>query len=214
MGGADLDLHVHRPGTTSNWFMVPGMTSNNPDDCNYSNCTPDEYDPFLVFLNPPQPNWGYATTPLANCQGAPTTPLGDSWTKWGKCYDPRLDIDNVNTLGRPENTNIDDPKNGDTFRALIHYFGQDGQTSTNQVEEHPIVNIYCGGTLTASFGQAPDTLSGFNFGSGWNMGQMWRVADVQAIVNGNGVTTGCNVTALHAPGMNSGYWTTNNDSTY
>jgi hypothetical protein len=202
---------VHRSGSKTAWFGPIG--SGNPDDCNFSNCTPDEYNPLFAAFNPPQPNWGYANTPLANCQGAPTTALGSSWAQIGSCHDPRLDIDNIDTQGRPENTNIDNPNGGDTFRALVHYYGQDSMSSINMVEQHPIVNVYCGGVLTASFGQAPNTLTGFNFGMGWDAGQMWRVADVTATVNA-GVTTGCKVTALHPPGMNAGYWITTGSDTY
>jgi hypothetical protein len=214
-GGADLDLHVHRSGTNTDWFTTqPGaFGASNPDDCNYSDCTVDAYSPPQNIFVPP-PNWGYATTNINNCSGAPTSPMGNSWVGLGLCEDPRLDIDNISTPGRPENTNIDDPNNGDTFRAMVHYYGQDGSTSQNTVDEHPIVNIYCGGVLTASFGQAPDILMGFNFGSGWDAGQMWRVADVNAMVDNTGKTTGCTVTAIHPPGMNMGFYVTNNDTSY
>jgi hypothetical protein len=121
-------------------------------------------------------------------------------------------MDNIDTPGRPENTNIDNPKDKDTFRAMVHYFGQDSATSTANVDEHPMVNIYCGGNLVATFGQAPDLVMGFNNGAGWNAGQMWRVADVQAHVAG-GVTT-CTVTAIHPAGMMSGYSVTTNDTSY
>jgi hypothetical protein len=35
----DIDLHVHRPGTTTNWFSTTGSDSNvNRDDCHFVNC--------------------------------------------------------------------------------------------------------------------------------------------------------------------------------
>ncbi|HTP26284.1 MAG TPA: hypothetical protein VMK12_11560, partial [Anaeromyxobacteraceae bacterium] len=67
-------------------------------------------------------------------------------------HSPRLDIDNITTLGKPENINIDDPNDGDTFRVGVHYYGNHGGD-----EVHPLVNVYCGGNLLATFGQAPDT---------------------------------------------------------
>ena len=77
-----------------------------------------------------------------------------------------------------------------------------------------MVNVYCGGTLKATFGKAPNTLTGFKTGSGYGKGLLWRVADVQAIVDASGNTTDCTVTAIHPPGTSSGYYTTNNDLTY
>jgi hypothetical protein len=130
----------------------------------------------------------------------------------GYCHNPRLDIDNVgNAPGTPENINIDNAKNGDVFRAAVHYYRNVGTTSV----EHPLLNIYCGGTLKASFGKAPNTLAGFNTGKAYNAGQLWRVADVKAIVDAMGNTTDCTVTALHPPATPTmGYWLTTGDMTY
>jgi hypothetical protein len=218
--GADLDLHVHRSGTTTAWFgkQQGANQTINPDDCYYYNCKASEY-PVIPLFSPPPPNWGYTNSPIAACIGSPE---GTTWMSGlGACANPRLDIDNVSDVGKPENTNIDNPKNADSFRALVHYYGQDGVTSSNTLEEHPMVNIYCGGVLKATYGQAPNTLSCaagsntcFNNGAGWNTGQMWRVADVAAIVNAAGVTTDCTVTAIHPPGTMSGYYVTNNNTAY
>jgi hypothetical protein len=43
---------------------------------------------------------------------------------------------------------------------------------------------------------------------------MWRVADVVSQVDGMGVTTGCEVVPLRAPGMTGGYFLTRNDPSY
>jgi hypothetical protein len=222
-GGADLDLHVHRPGTTTVWFGA-SISKPNTDDCDYLDCNPDAYTctPVPPFITCPLPAWGNAVSPLAECQGAPATAGGNSWsTVNAMCPNPRQDIDNIDTVGRPENVDIDNPKNGDSFRAMVHYYGQDGSTTTTKVEEHPIVNVYCGGKLKATYGQAPNPLGPcpgaacFNTGSGWASGLMWRVADVKAIVDASGNTTDCTVTALHptaTPTM--GYDVTNNDTSY
>ena len=130
----------------------------------------------------------------------------------GYCHNPRLDIDNVGLApGTPENINIDNAKNGDVFRAAVHYY-----RNSTTTDEHPMLNIYCGGNLKATYGQAPNLVTGFNNGQGWNAGQIWRVADVKAIVDPSGVTTDCTVTALHpaAPAGNTNYWVTTNDMTY
>jgi hypothetical protein len=117
----------------------------------------------------------------------------------GYCRNPRLDIDNIFTVGKPENTSIDSPANGDQFRALVHYYGG------GPLETHPLVNIYCGGHLKATYGQAPNQLSGFATSGGWAAGDMWRVADVTASVNAMGETTGCTITALHPAGTATGF---------
>jgi hypothetical protein len=135
------------------------------------------------------------------------------------CHNPRLDVDNIMTVGEPENTNISDPNDGDSFRVLVHYYGQDGGTSSNHVQEHPIVNIYCGGVLKTSYGQSPNTLGPcpgptcFDYGTGWNAGQMWRVADVKVSVSG-GKVTDSNVTAIQPAGATSGYSVTVDNTTY
>jgi hypothetical protein len=218
--GADLDLHVHRSGTTTTWSMVTQnvwygtITSVNTDDCSYLDCTVGTYVSGSGY-----PNWGYAQTPLSNCSGAKN---GNQWvnTAGKDCYNPRLDNDNIDALGVAENTNVDKPKNGDTLRAMVHYYGQgDGAGYSNpnskNIEEHPIVNVYCGGNLVATYGQAPNQLSGFN--QGWGdptLGYMWRVADVTAQVDGSGNTTGCTVKAIHPPSMNTGFYVTKDNTAY
>jgi hypothetical protein len=224
-GGADLDLHVHRSGTTSTWITVPvaKKLAVNTDDCDWIDCNPNAY----AVLSP-RANWGYTASNISQCSGAPATvPQGNTWiATTNNCPNPRLDVDNISIVGRPENANIDNPGNGDSFRAMVHYYGQDGTQSTNPVEQHPIVNIYCGGTLKASYGQAPNALGPcpgatcFNNGTGYpgaqatQPGQVWRVADVKAVVDATGNTTDCTVTAIHPPAALSGYYITNNDLTY
>ncbi len=172
----------------------------------------------------PLPNWGYPTSPIAMCEQSPS---GMVFKNMGlQCNNPRLDIDNYNSIGKPENTNIDTPNNNDTFRVMVHYYGQNGLTtgSLNDVEEKPIVNIYCGGTLRATYGQAPNTLGPcpgptcFNHGDGLPLmgddAQIWRVADVRAQVDATGKTTGCVINALHPPGAATGYWVTTKGVTY
>lgn len=202
-GTDDLDLHVHKPGTTTNWFTTGG-TADNTDDCFYRNCKASEYPSPTPPATAPQ--WGYPNSPIAECSGSPE---GMTWqTGLMACHNPRLDIDNISTPGKPENTNIDNPHNGDVFRAAVHYY-------TGSTEEHPIVNVYCNGNLLATYGQAPNQLSGFNNGQHYNKGLLWRVADVKAMVDAMGTTTGCTVTPLHPPATPTmGFWVTNNDMTY
>ncbi|HEY3356570.1 MAG TPA: MopE-related protein [Polyangia bacterium] len=196
-GQTDIDLHVHKPGTTTPWFSttLTGTDTNN-DDCYYMNCKP----PATAMTG-----WGYANTSVDECKGAPA-PGGATWTGLGYCRNPRLDIDNISTPGVAENANVDNPNDGNTFRVMVHYYSGSKVT-------HPLVNVYCGGRLTSTYGAAPDVVGGFSSGGSWGAGTMWRVADVTTHVTA-GTTTGCDVTPLHPAGQTSGYNVTNNDRTY
>jgi|JI10StandDraft_1071094.scaffolds.fasta_scaffold05473_4 hypothetical protein len=181
----DIDLHLHRPGTTTDWFS-------NTDDCYYSNCKAG---------STAAPNWGYANSPLAECVGGPE---GSQWQTLGYCRNPRLDIDSISNNGVPENINVDVPGNGESFRVMAHYYSGTGVV-------HPLVNIYCGGTLRATYGGPGNQLTNFD-SSGSTAGDMWRVVDAQLMVVG-GVTVDCTLTPLHPPGEMTGYWV-NNVRTY
>ena len=181
-GTTDIDLHLHRPGTTTDWFT-------SADDCYYGNCKAGSFGP---------PNWGYANSPLSECVGGPE---GAQWQTVGSCRNPRLDIDSISANGVPENINVDNPLNGQTFRVMAHYYSGTGVA-------HPMVNVYCGGYLRGSYGAAPDVLTTFDL-SGPTTGDIWRVVDASVQVNGAGVTTNCFLNPLHPPGMMTGYWVTN-----
>jgi hypothetical protein len=180
----DIDTHVHRPDSTATYF--------GPDTCYFSNCAAGG-----------SLNWGYANSPLTECQGGPQ---GAAWTALGYCRNPRLDIDSIRRNGVPENINIDVPQNNKTYRVMINYYG--GSNAAN-----PLVNIYCGGRLRSTFGQAPDLVTGFDVSGGTTSGDLWRVADVTTTVV-NGVTTDCTITPLHAPGQSNGYWVGQNPRSY
>ena len=104
----------------------------------------------------------------------------------------------------PENINVDNPNNGETFRVMAHYYSGTGAV-------HPLVNIYCAGVLRASYGAAPNELTNFTV-SGSSTGNTWRVVDATMQVVA-GVTTGCTLAPLHPPSQTTGYYVTN-DRTY
>jgi Putative metal-binding motif len=187
-GSTDVDFWVHRPGNTMPW--VSGGT-NTSDNCAYNNCT-----------NAAGLNWGYARTPGTDCR----SPLTG-----GGCNNPRLDIDNVATVGVPENINVDNPRAGDNFRVAVNYYGGTGAV-------RPMVNIYCGGQLRATYGGADvagmrygtDPIMGFNTSGQNSTGSLWRVADVRMTDPNT-----CTLAALHPRGSASGYCVaTNSDRTY
>ena len=153
-GGRDLDLYLGKNGVTSD-VEVEGMceTETYPGwteytACSYRNCRND--DDWDVS------GWGYGTTSS------------------GK--NPRLDIDNIKEAGKPENINVDNPNNGDTFRVLVHTYPWDDYSGAGT---HPVVNVYCGGTLRATYGVSPQ----YTLTSG---GDTWKVVQIKWV---GGVTS-------------------------
>jgi hypothetical protein len=154
----------------------------------------------------PRADWGYAHSPLVECENGPQ---GAAWRNLGYCANPRLDIDNnlQEGTGVPENINVDDPRDGETFRIMVQNFS--GRLS------RPLVNVYCGGRRVATYGEAPNTVQDFEGLPGMvSVGAMWRVADVAVRVDAANRTTGCDVEPLHPPGSTRGYWITQNDPSY
>ncbi len=186
----DLDLHLGKLGTTTAWF--------GDEDCHFANCDDG--------TTTGRPAWSYPDTPPGTC----VLPPGST----GECWNPRLDIDNIDEFASyvPENINVDAPLEGDTFRVLVNYFSGG---FLEPVATRPLVNIYCGGEIVATFGAAPDTVPGFVSEEIGDEGLMWRVADVVTRVDAtSGLTTGCDVTALHPPMMSTGFWLTTADTSY
>jgi hypothetical protein len=182
-GSDDIDLHLHQPDSTAAWFTTTGTGP----DCHYQNCKASSFTT--------APNWGIANSPLAECVGGPE---GPSWQGIGFCRNPRLDLDNIFTVGKPENINVDKPANNKTYRVAVHHYSGSGPS-------HPLVNIYCGGKILASYGKAPDLVAGFTDGGGLGSGPIWRVVDVKTHVDAAGNTTSCDLTQLHAAGQTAGY---------
>lgn len=187
-GTVDVDLHLGKHGATTSWF--------DGQDCDYSTCKSYSFE---------RVDWGYPDTPLSNCTGP-----GSRGDFTDSCPNPRLDIDNISQSSEyvPENINLDNPRDGDRFRVMVHHY-----TSSLRATR-PIVNVYCGGQLTGTYGAAPDTVEGFDEGGGRMMGDMWRVVDIETHVDGSGTTTGCDLTPIRPPGRMSGYHVTLNDPTF
>ena len=148
LGSVDMDLHLHKPGTT-------GAFCTAADDCYFDNCR---------VTNLTGVTWGYAPSDAAACGAG----VGDT------CYNPRLDINNVRG-NNPENINIDNPANGDTFRIMAHMFAGTQPTA-------PQVSIFCGGQLKSLLGGGSDAVRLTQAGAACQ-GSSWRVADVQMLVD-------------------------------
>jgi hypothetical protein len=157
----DIDLHMGKIGTTSDWFS----TSSGHEDCFYSNCSSTwSYNM----------GWSYPNSPNSAC-------TGNQYGSWTYCPNPRIDIDNyTNKIGVPENLNLDKPNDGDQYRVFVHFYS--GSTLT-----HPVVNVYCDGYRLGTYGKTPQ-VAGFNSGGANDGGKGWKVVDVTTHVAG-GVTT-------------------------
>ena len=198
----DLDLFLMRHSQSTSWFFdVFDPFSPSTVACSWANC-----EATIRGFGYSRVNWGYAPSPLSACIH---TPQGAQWSGLvGECANPRLDIDNnlSEGIGVPENINIDQPSDGETYRVMVHNF--------SGTLAHPIINIYCGGERRATIGAAPDQVPNFQGASIFSVGAMWRAVDVMTHVDEEGVTTDCEITPLHYPGLNSGFDVTYDDTRF
>ncbi len=179
-GDTDVDLHIHQPGTTGDWFTE--------EDCYFANCTSRDWDPG------PGLEWGFDHNfDTSVCNEAPHS-HGDRWEELGFCANPRLDVDVIycdsdqtdataDDFCSPENINIDNPALGDIFRVMVHYWADHGYSGSTE----PTVNIYCGGALRATYGEG--MLS-------FRDDEKWIVADVEFYVDECGAID-CAVRPIH-----------------
>lgn len=165
-GSVDVDLHLAKVGKTTAWQTLA---------CYYGNCK-----------NTGNPDWGYSST-INTILTNSSDPDNLVFTPNKTAYNPRLDLDNISQAGIPENINIDNPNDGDTFRIGINYF------SNKTILTHPVVNVYCGGTLKSTFGVEPQ-VGGFNGKS-----KLWKAAEVKWV--GDYSSDECVIT----PKWNEGY---------
>lgn len=203
----DLDLFLSRPGYSGSWYIdTDDAFQPAREACGWHDCEGTIRGTLPGFGGAyPRADWGYATSPLSECEGGP---LGAQWRALGYCANPRLDIDNnlSEGIGLPENINVDVPREGERFRIMVQNF-------TGSVS-YPVVNVYCSGRRVATYGVAPDRVMGFSGTSGYSgIGAMWRVADVTTHVDASGETT-CDVDAVHPPSTTVGYDVTLNTARF
>ncbi|MFT6396874.1 MAG: hypothetical protein ACJAYU_001618 [Bradymonadia bacterium] len=167
-GSVDMDLHMHRAGSTAGFCT--------DSDCYFANCR-----------SYARLNWGYTESDAEVCDDATG------------CNNPRLDIDNI-SLFDPENINLDNPNDGETFRVMAHMYSGSSRTDA-------VITIYCGGLVRAILGESPDGTGLMSSGSGCG-GQTWRVADVTMSVDPDTGATDCTVDVL----TSGGGWDIRNES--
>ena len=189
----DLDLHLHRPGSSTPW----GGSSGNDDDCGYNNCVASNYigaSSGVEWFNgpPPAPSpWSWSPLPFTpentTCYHAPRG-VGAQWQSWGQgCHNPRLDLDNItctpsvsnvddSEFCAPENINVDYPPFEEWMRIGAYYYLDWGFASA---PVHPTVKIYCNGRLAGDFGS--NYAQPVTFTNADSSSKYWLVADVKFI---------------------------------
>ncbi len=204
--GNDIDLHFARlQGVTcsSKGWSTTCLEGGTYEDCWYSPASG------CRDTSSTGPNWGYADSAQAACVGWSSRRHDKSLPAYPQgCTNPRLDKDNyscdvtvANPIGGsaidgefcgPENINIDNPNDGDTFVVGAHHFKNHGGTS----DVKPHLNLYCNGLRVLSAGYNPLTgqtsfpllkTDGNEAG-----GDFWTAATIKAHVEG-GQLTRCDV---------------------
>lgn len=194
-GGNDIDLHFARlqgvSCSTEGWVDSCGGSSTVWQDCFYANCAG------VV-------NWGYTDSATTACHGW-SSKRGSTTA----CSNPRLDRDNISCdpssddpvggtsytgFCGPENINLDNPNNNDTFVVGVNHYDNHGNTSN----AHPHVNLYCNGQRVLSAGYNPATgqtqFPLLTTPGQSTDGDFWNVATIKATVSGGNLS--CTVTTL------------------
>ncbi|MBI4957395.1 MAG: hypothetical protein HY908_35630 [Myxococcales bacterium] len=224
--GADLDLHMHEPGTTTPWSYGGSNTA----DCGYGNCTVEMYTlPFPLptpqWFNgaaPPDPvNWYKDPDYNKNtCYFAPWG-RGQQWVSFDQgCHNPRLDLDNIvcdpavsdptnSSFCAPENINVDFPPNDVWTRIGVHYYS----SHSENYSVRPHVRIFCNARLAGELGQAGYANSPIVWtpadGASPSSNKYWLVADVRFSSGGECAVQSCEVAPLYLdPNAHTAYVTT------
>lgn len=172
----DLDLYLHNPFDREPW-LTPGSPSVeaglNNTTCNTSNAVAELRDQ-------PRVDWGYADSALSACN----TPSFDTFLPNGRCPNPRAAADNNQSIatGTTERMQLDNPRDGQTFRVMVQNF-------SNRAAR-PHVFVYCGGQKAAAF-DAPAAPANFVSPSPGTFGVMWRATDITTTVDAAG-NVSCN----------------------
>ena len=170
----DLDLYLHSPFNRDPWFTA-GSTSIalglSSETCNTSNCAAD-------LRGFDRVDWGYADSPLGACN----TPSFEGFTNFGRCPNPRAADDNNQQIanGTTERMQLDNPREGETFRVMAQNF--------SNLPARPHVFVYCGGERAGAF-DAPLRPRDFVNAPYGAFGVMWRATDVTTHVDAAGIVS-------------------------
>lgn len=206
--GVDLDLHVapmdRRRATSFHWFT-------RSEDCYFLTC---KAPGGTVVWSSGASDTRYAPTMGSTlCENAPP-PFGELWRASGRCWNPRLDTDNITcdpmvrdtgdpTFCFPENAALDNPPDDVTYRLMVNFYRDHGTcvgADTRDDIVHPVLAVHCGGVMRAAVGSVDDGLVAMRCQDNPNIGSSnwsWLAADVRMVTNACGVRD-CRVTPLRA----------------
>ena len=170
----DVDLHLGKNGVTTGWTSVEDWAAgeSNLSECFWYNC-----DTSRTYRGT-NPTWGYGSTMNYDANG-----------NWTSMPNPRLDLDNRAEGLKPENINLDNPNDGDIFRVMVHHFTEPEEECVDwgflelwcdeyeyiYTYTHPVVNVYCGGSLKATYGADSGTrLYDFK-----DQNDSWKVVEIK-----------------------------------
>jgi len=172
----DLDLYLHSPFNTTPWFDPAGTVPIMgiwPNTCTPPNCAAD-------FRGYERPDWGYAPAPLEACSSLPFA----GFLGLGICPNPRASDDNNQEIasGTAERIQLDNPREGETFRVMVQNF--------DDSPAKPNLFVYCGRERVAAL-QPPPAPPNFVCPRGLpdcaaHFGVMWRAADITTHVSPSG----------------------------
>lgn len=206
--GVDMDLHLapidRRRVDSFRWFT--------PNDCYFLTCkAPGGTVQWSLDASDTRfaPSVG-----TESCASSPP-PWGARWTASGRCWNPRLDVDNITcdpalTDARdprycfPENAAVDEPSPDVTFRVMVNFYRDHGTCADGDPrndEVHPVLAIHCGGVQRAAVGSVDDGLVAMRCADNPEIGSTnwsWLAADVRFVDNACGIRD-CRVTPLRAP---------------
>jgi len=205
--GVDLDLHVvaldRTTRTSPRWFTT--------DDCYFATCKAP--GAMVNWAASPADTRFAPSSGTALCENAPP-PFGDLWRASGRCWNPRLDTDNITcdpsltdprdpAFCFPENAAVDAPPDHVTFRLAVNFYRDHGacaDTDARNDVAHPTLSVSCGGLLRAAVGSVDDGIVSMSCRDNPEIGSLnwtWLAADVRFETNACGVRD-CRVTPLRA----------------
>lgn len=203
--GVDLDLHVTPIDRTIRsayqWFTR--------GDCYFATC---KAPGGIVNWATSMTDTRFAPAPNADaCLNAPP-PFGDAWRTSGRCWNPRLDTDDIvcdptirdstdPDFCFPENFVVDDPPDNVTFRVGVNFYRDHGACTDMDARNdlaHPTLTIACGGLVRGVVGSVDDGIVTMRCADNPDIGSgnwTWLAADVRVYTNACGVRE-CRVTPL------------------
>ena len=205
--GADMDLHLaiidRRRSQSSRWFTV--------DDCYFQT---GRSPGGTVRWNVDERDTRFAPSATSELCEASPPPHGEMWRAAGRCWNPRLDVDDLVcdpaiTDGRDarfcfsENAAVDDPPDDVTFRVGVNFYRDHGLCDgTDPIDDivHPVLAVSCGGLTRAAVGSVEDGLVAMSCRDNPMIGSAnwtWIAADIRFAANLCGARD-CRVTPLRA----------------